>query len=185
MKWKTFYKIHIDRKKSALHTRGVSCKGHIIKETNNQRQLFHFQLKTASVAYMVQTCDFWNPLVRLRNVNAMGKGQIIFAVHAKFIWMQVCRFMISTFWHLLYQPTMFTHTVNKRLPPLHLFWFVNDFALYDLFGLIHFLVERLVKWFSLPFLLTILVAYTAQRYHIFPAGMWCLHRSNRAWKKPS
>lgn len=65
---------------------------------------------------------------------------------------------------------------------------------YDLFGLIHFLVERLVrryavhlivevKWCSLPFLLTILVAYTVQRYHIFPAGMWCLHPTNHTWNK--
>lgn len=54
---------------------------------------------------------------------------VLFWVHANLIWMQVCKiFMISTFWHLLYQPTMFTNTINKRLPPFHLIWFVNDFV---------------------------------------------------------
>lgn len=86
-------------------------------------------------------------------------------VHANLIWM----------YFKLFQPTMFTHTINKKL----LYSICFDLWM-TLYSLIHFLVKGLVrrhadhsigevKWCGLLFLLTILVAYAAQHYHSIPS----------------
>lgn len=116
----------------------------------------------------------------------MEKGQIIFGVHAKLIY----EFHILT-------PLISTHHVHSHhkqktssstfvlicewLRMICSAWFTSSSRGWS--GGMQFIWLWKSSWCSLTFLLTILVAYTVQHYHIFPAGMWCLHPSNHTWNK--
>lgn len=74
---------------------------------------------------------FWNPLVRLTNASVTEKKTdylSYFCCMQTSLECKPVKFLWFLFWHLLYQHTMFTHTINKRLPPFFLIWFVNDFV---------------------------------------------------------